>query len=631
MFNSPSYSTDARGYRSQIMSRALSPRMGNYRPSPRLVESLGSPVPASVDISNMSDFINQIQAQLKRMNPSFSFKFSSEAPLTQAINFLAQAVDSYLSLTEGKASGSIEDLSELNLSQKLKEELEKSKETSKNLKRYELLLKKKEEKLEEEKSKLRNDRRGIKETEDQLRTVISSFEAQEKTWAETKKYESEKIRAEREEADKKLTEAKELKERIDKKIEETTKHLKFEKDSLSQLESCLNQTKSTLTADQKRISQEKLEIEKEKWKQEQRQRKLDEAEILMNVKQDHMDQERQNIESEKASLQSLRKSIEDEKAELYNIKDQIMNYERESRMSGRVQTDENYPEDRHYGDFDSKVIELEEREREIEQAYKELQEQMDNFNKELEEREIILDEKELTIEKQEKEIKKKFENFQIIEASLIESKIQVEDLRTFTIPELEKQSNYLENLLQELSDKKSELDILVDNLQHDLSLISQHKSGLAVIEEDRSQDISGDSGHYGHYGHSEINEIAQDLEVKLMRVKEREEELDYSLAQLERDKAEVMRAAEIVKKAHDDVEEKRRKLDKDLQEEKEKIKNQIIKIENGTKLLTTKEAEIFAFKKKLEEKNQMLIIKEKEINTRLSKNSSQSSSIIEER
>jgi chromosome segregation ATPase len=293
-----------------------------------------------------------------------------------------------------------------------------------------------------------------------------------------------------------------------------------------------------------------------------------------------------------------------------------------------VQTDDNYPDDRHYNDFDSKVIELEEREREIEQAYKELQEQMDNFNKELEEREIILDEKELTIEKQEKEIKKKFENFQIIEASLIESKIQVEDLRTFTIPELEKQSNYLENLLQELSDKKSELDILVDNLQHDLSLISQHKSGLAVIEEDRSQDISNDSGHYGH---NEINEIAEDLELKIMRVKEREEELDYSLAQLERDKAEVIRAAEIVKKAHDDVEEKRRKLDKDLQEEKEKIKNQIIKIENGTRLLTTKEAEIFAFKKKLEEKNQMLIIKEKEINSRLSKNSSQSSSIIEER
>ena len=628
MFNSPSYSTDAKGYRSQLISRALSPRIGNYRPSPRLVESLGSPVPSSGDTSNMSDFINQIQGQLKRIIPSFAFKFSSEPPLTQAINFLTQAVDSYLSLTEGKASGSIEDLSELNLSQKLKQELEKSKETSKNLKRYELLLKKKEEKLEEEKAKLRSDKRAIKETEEQLKSAITNFETQEKTWLENKKYESEKIRVEREENEKKLNEAKELKERIDKKIEETTKHLKFEKDSLLQLESCLNQTKTTLASDQKRISQEKLEIEKEKWKQEQRQRKLDEAEILMNVKQEHMDQERLNIESEKVNLQNLRKSIEDEKAELYNIKDHIMSYERESRMSGRVHADDNFPEDRHYGDYDSKVIELEEREREIEQAYKELQEQMDNFNKELEEREIILDEKELTIEKQEKEIKKKFENFQIIEASLIESKIQVEDLRTFTIPELEKQSNYLENLLQELSDKKSELEILVDNLQHDLNLISQHRSGLAVIEEDRSQDVSHDSGHYAH---NEINEIAQDLEHKLMKVKDREEELEYSLAQLERDKAEVIRAAEIVKKAHDDVEEKRKKLDKDLQEEKEKIKTQIIKIENGTKLLTTKEAEIFAFKKKLEEKNQMLIIKEKELNSRLSKTSSQSSSIIEER
>ena len=624
MYNSATYSTDARGYRSQLMSRALSPRTNNFRPGPRLADSVFS-AGQSTDTSNLSDFINQIQVQLKRINPSFAYKFSSEPPLTQAIGFLTQAVDNFLAHHESRGSNGLEEDSELNLSQKLKEDLDRSRETTKNLKRYEALLKKKEEKLEEEKSKLRSERRSLKDLEDHVKSSICTFESQEKTWADTKKYENEKIRSEREETERKLLEAKELKEKIEKKIEETTKHLKFEKDSLVQLEQCLNQTKQTLSADQKRISQEKLEIEKEKWRQEQRQRKIDEAEILLNVKQEHLEQERASLESEKISFQALRKTIDDEKNELYNIKDQIIAYERESKMSGRPM-EEIYTEDK-YGspDYDSKFMELEEREREIEQAYRELQEQMDNFNKELEEREIILDERELTVDKQEKDIKKKLENFQIIENSLIESKIQVEDLRTFTIPELEKQSNYLETLLQDLSDKKNELEILVDNLQHEISLLTRHKNGLDIIEEDRSQDFSNE------YAQSDIADMASELEQKLQRVREREEDLEAEMAQVEREKNEVIRAAEIVKKAHEDVEEKRKKYEREILEEKEKIKNQILKIENGTKLLGAKETEIFAFKKKLEEKSQMLGLKEKEINARLSKSDSQGSSIVEER
>lgn len=624
MYSSANYSTDARGYRSQLMSRALSPRFHNNRPGPRLADCTFSPL-QSTDTSNVSDFINQIQAQLKRINSSFAFKFSSEPPLVQAVGFLTQAVDTFLAHHESKGSNGLEEESELNLSQKLKEDLERSRETSKNLKRYELLLKKKEEKLEEEKSKLRSERRSLKEMEDQLKSAVSSFESQERSWNENKKYENEKIRFEKEETERKLSEAKELKEKIDKKIEETTKHLKFEKDSLMQLEQCLNQTKQTLSADQKRISQEKLEIEKEKWRQEQKQRKLEEAEILLNVKQEHLEQERVNLENEKINFQALRKSIEDEKHELYSIKDQIVAYERDSKMSGR-QAEEIYTEEK-YGspDYDSKFMELEEREREIEQAYKELQEQMDNFNKELEEREIILDEREIAVDKQEKDIKKKLENFQIIESSLIESKIQVEELRTFTIPELEKQSNVLENLLQELNDKKNELEILVDNLQHELSILSRHRNGLEIIEEDRSMEISNELVH------NDIAEMAIELEQKLLRVREREEELEIELAHLEKEKNEVIRAAEIVKKAHEDVEEKRKRYDKEVLEEKEKLKSQILKIENGTKLLGAKEAEIFAFKKKLEEKSLMLSMKEKEINARLTKSDSQSSSIVEER
>ena len=68
----------------------------------------------------------------------------------------------------------------------------------------------------------------------------------------------------RAEADKRITEAKELKERVEKKIDETTKHLRYEKESILTLESCINETKQTLITEQKKVLQEKLDLEKEK-------------------------------------------------------------------------------------------------------------------------------------------------------------------------------------------------------------------------------------------------------------------------------------------------------------------------------------------------------------------------------
>ena len=79
-----------------------------------------------------------------------------------------------------------------------------------------------------------------------------------------KKHEYDQIQNEKSDAEKKIAEAKDLKERVERKIDETTKHLKLEKEGLLKLEECLNQTKTNLALEQKKITQEKLEIEKEK-------------------------------------------------------------------------------------------------------------------------------------------------------------------------------------------------------------------------------------------------------------------------------------------------------------------------------------------------------------------------------
>ncbi|OMJ86270.1 hypothetical protein SteCoe_12255 [Stentor coeruleus] len=614
--------------------------MSGYRSGSRLVDPILSPYPFSRENEqiNITEFINLIQTQLKRINPTFSFQFTADPPIAQAVNFLTQAVDRLLT-EQGKdpkvSSDQYEEDIDYISNRRLRDELDKAKETTKNLNRYEHLLKKKEEKLEEEKSKVRAEKKGIKDMEVQLKQAQNDLEIQQKNWNDSKRFEQEKIRLDKEDADRKLSEAKDMKEKIEKKLEESTKHLKYEKESLMQLENCLNQTKQTLSIDQKRITQDKLEIEKEKWRLDQRSRKLEEQEILLNVKIEHLDQEKQSQESEKIKLQNIRKDIEDERNELLQIKDQIASFERESKLSARKSPIEDQGiSDRQYisvnQEYDMKFIELEEREKEIEQAYRELQEQMDNFNRELEEREIVLDEREFSVEKQEKDIKKKLDNFSVIEASLIESKIQVEDLRTFTIPELEKQSETLSNLLQELTEKKQDMENLIENLHNEIFLVGKQKGMLEVIEEDKSQ-VSADSFQMNRSSNRDIDEITLELEQKIDKVQEREIELEHAHKEIENDREELTKAAEFLKKAHIEMEEKRKMIDKDLTEEKAKLKNQFLKLESGMRLLSTKEAEVFSFKRKLDEKNQMLIIKEKELMARLKKTDSHGSSIFEEK
>ena len=108
-------------------------------------------------------------------------------------------------------------------------------------------------------------KKKLVEAEEEVKKIQAKVESQEKTIIEYNKAELEKMRVEREEIDRKMIELRDMKERFEKKIEDTTKHLKYEKDSLTQLEGILNETKTNLLSEQKRISLEKVEVEKEKW------------------------------------------------------------------------------------------------------------------------------------------------------------------------------------------------------------------------------------------------------------------------------------------------------------------------------------------------------------------------------
>ncbi|OMJ90029.1 hypothetical protein SteCoe_7709 [Stentor coeruleus] len=636
MLNSQDYSDEARGYNSHHISRALSPMISGLRPVPRLADPISSSylLPKDNEKINIPDFINSIQNQLKRLTPTFSFQYATDSPLSQAINFLTQAIDHILAERDIDPKSFIEQNDEFfdyQQSRRFKEEAEKAKETTKALGRYEQLLKKKEEKLKEEKSKIQNDKNKLKNREEQLQAGFNDLDYREKNFIENKRFDQEKIKLDKEDAERKLNEAKDMKEKVERKIDESTKHLRYEKESLMQLENCLNQTKQALAIDQKRITQDKLEIEKEKWKLEQRARKLEEQEILLNVKIEHMDQEKQVFESEKVGLLSLRKEMEEERNDMMIFKGQMMGYDRDSRMSRKSPLDDFPNTEGRFEtlgqEYEAKFLELEEREIEIEQAYKDLNDQMGKCNKELEERESALDEREFYIEKQEKDFKKTFENLKSIEISLAESKIQVEDLRTFTIPELENQSETLGKLIQELKNQKFELENLVEKMQNKVSSV-WGSPNLSDTSEQLS--FCNDKNSPNPQLNQEIIYIATELEDKLLAIRNRELELDHAQELLQNDRENLAQAAEYIKISHVEVEEKRKKLEEDLAEEKAKLTNQYLKLESGMKLLSTKESEIFAFKRKLDEKQKMLMIKEKEIMMRDKNTHSHSSSIIEE-
>jgi hypothetical protein len=595
--------------------RGLSPQGYSYRPSPKVVEALYSP-PLIHRTDNFSvgitEFVNHLQQQLKRISPNFSFKYSQESPILQASNFVTQAVDAFIEEktklikdsdeTKGRTD-SYDDEKELAEKQvgNYKSEIEKAKETTKNLGRYEQLLKKKEEKLESEREKIKLEKKKLKEEEEELKSFKEAIKEQERAWQEAKRLDQEKLRIEREEAEKRISESKDLKERVEKRAEDTTKQLKYEKESLAQLELCLSETKLSLAQEQKRLSQEKLQIEKEKWRIDQKLRELEEKESVFNMRTDRLEQEKIYLENERISFYDEVKRYEEEKMSdseqnAFRITVNNKEFSEIEVLDSKIDREPNV----------NSVLtskDLEDREFEIERAYKELQEQMDLCNKELEDKELNMEEREAALARAERDQNIKFEHFLKIKSTLTESKLQLDELRTSTIPDLESQSKQLDKLSKELHTKKKEIELLYFRLTKEIEYFQRKQIKNEVIYEVNAEDWNGE----------ELQQLANDLEEKMKKLRIREEELEKENEEITNEKDQILQATEYLKRAHLEAEEKKNRYDQENAKEKEKLKMQFIKLESGMRLLSTKEAEVQALKKKLEEKEHLLKIKERDL------------------
>ena len=190
---------------------------------------------------------------------------------------------------------------------------------------------------------------------------------------------------------------------------------------------------------------------------------------------------------------------------------------------------------------------------------------------------------------------------------------------TTTIPELEKKSELLQSLIVDYSEKKTELEAVFERLLKNISVLENSKHELDVIEESLSQSISSTSPTSAR-NKIDIDDLTKELEYKLAKLKAWEEELESSKVSLDKQREEINVAAEFLKKAFLDLDEKKKMYEKEIFDEKEKLKTQFFKLESGMRLLETKESEVFSYKKKLLERNQMLNVKENEIQKLLQKN-----------
>lgn len=532
------------------VSRVYSPPYP--RPRTETYQKVFSPEPFDRGDSfslTLSEFINKLQGQVQRLSPTFAFKYHVETPLTQALSFITQSIDEILMMkpdSSSKLSISIE-----KEASKAKEELEKAKLTSKNLLKYENILKKKAEKIAKETIENNLNKKRIQDLELQLQSQKNLIETQEKNFTEFVKSEKEKLRSQQDNLERKKIELNDLQEQLDTKVKDSSIQIKYEKTSLETLEKHLTQSKAQLVEDQKILTSEKIRIEKLKLELEKQQKSLNEAKEELSLNRANMEVELKNIQHEKAKILNLKQELNNQLLEIDQAKETLDNLklaQKSPNRSTRGLEDKTFE---FSGDLESeiKMQELTEKEIQIEQEYQRIQYHIENTSRALDERQSFLEDKEENLSKAEIALKNKFDNIRKIETSLTEAKIEMEELKTNTLPELESQSDVLGILVREIQSKKHELEMSILKLSKEIEFVQKYKKKLDSENEIREKLLNS----IQESPNDELKEIIEELEGKMMKILKREEELDEEEKRLESEKLQLVQTAELLKKAHKDL------------------------------------------------------------------------------
>lgn len=574
---------------------------GSQRPPSSLFQSKG-PMTAVRNFATSqksSDFFSLLTSQMRRLDENFSLELTDDTPLQQALNCLIQAID----VLESEKS-SIGYMAEPSL------------QDSQNS------LKEKEDQLKLTEAALLRDRQVLQSQKEKIKKLKEHYQAFESDLKLQKQELDENELAEQ----RKLEEIKEQLELEFENISETKRKVDKEAAELNSLKSKLEDYQQSLTLEKEKIDQDRstifeknLELDKLKWTLETEKSQIEEKIAITLHIREKIDQELQEIEKQRSEILKLKielqtsslknesKVFEEEKLSL-SAERLALAEERERLLIEEekfAQLVTQYENEYQGLVCEQQVVEkdkiavMEEREA-VDEAWDELEEkqgkigdrgkdgtdyaamieelqgQMANYNSELEERERELEEKNLEIERREEEVEKKLEEIQNVEYSLLRAKHDLEELSLGTIPELENQSQHIQHILADLLQKRSEVDHGYNQLQ----------AKIQEFEKNRSQSRNGD----------DINRMADELENRLKKIREREEELSALEDLLEKDKKENLSHALFLQHAQKEFEESCSKKETEIEGTTKKLEKLQIKLESAIDLMNAKETELLGMK-----------------------------------
>lgn len=601
----------------------------NLSPSSRGLESFK--VPAVQSNSPSYDFFSVLISQMRRIDENFNLEWTEETPLNQALNCIIQAIN----IIEREKS-SLQPSYNPNQSEDYYESHE-------NLSKIEEILKSKEEKLNfdlsalaREKQILSNEKDKIKRLKDRCINLEAEFKEKKSELEAKEQEDNQKILLIKEKLQKEL-DGLEEKKRI---FERDTHEIEIIKSKLEEFSNTLFAERDELEFERSKIFEKTLEIDREKWRLESEKAVLDEKLVINNHLKEKIDEELVyleneradllkskielqaerlknsevlgEIESKKISLAELQNAVYTEKASLDEDRDRlIQEEERISQILAELEDEKRKIfDDRKIVDKDIEAV-REEREAvdeawdEIEKSQEsqtgrvcrkgddeysnmleELQNQMINYNKEVEKREKDFEVKNMALIEREVELERKSEEIQAMEFSLLRAKRDLEELSLGTIPELEAQSQHIQSILAEVLAKRSEVDTGYTQLQE------------KICEFERSKSNRSES--------PQISRLADELESKLYKIKEREEEIVHIEAELEREKKENLSHALFLQRAQKEFDIECSKKQAEIQAATKKLERLQSKLESAIFLMNSKESQLMNLKDLImDERNKM--------------------------
>ena len=581
--------------------------------------------------TNTPDFFNLLVQHMRRIDENFTIGWTDETPLQQALNCLINAIEIIEDYKQQDPVFANQDSQEVY-------------EASEKLQQYENLLKNKEEKLKadevalyKEKQLLTNEKEKVKRLKEHCVELEHELKSQKEALDRREKEENARYHMRNDKIERESSALEEEKSRIDREAHE----IEIIKNKLEELNSSLISEREELEQDRSLVFEKSLELEKEKWRLEGEKNSIEEkiainthlfekishelsnieyerANLLKSKIEHHADNYKQSegyksVEQEKLYLKELQNSTLSEKLLLAEEREKLtVEEERISQIVGELEAERQKLEEDRRRFEKEKIIMIEEQqavdeawdeieekqgsqtgarrgrpEEDYTQMLEELQAQMICYNKEVEIREREIDIKNSALLQKEEELDNKLAEIQAVELSLLRAKHELEELSLGTIPELENQSLNIHKILADLLVKRSEVDSGYNILQARIDEFERNKSG--------GRSSKG------------IERLADELEGKVRKIKEREDELTLLETMLEKEKKENLRHAMFLQNAEKEFEIKCQKKEAEILDAKRRLEKLQTKLESAIMLMNTKENELINMKESiLDERNKMI-------------------------